>query len=650
MLTVEAFFGPRGALKAAFEDYELRNEQLLMARAVERALAERHHLFAEAGTGTGKTLAYLVPAVLSARKVVISTATKTLQEQVFLKDIPLLADKVGLSFTAACLKGRSNYLCLERMAAFERAPLFSTQGEAALWPRLLDWAGVTQTGDRAELDLPETFLAWKQLSTTRETCLGSSCPRFDACFVTRARRRGEAADLLVVNHHLFFADLALRGRAGAGGEGILPGYDAVIFDEAHAVEDIATEFFGTQLSNFRVEELVGDSLRALTPEDGRFRTLADLARALRAASDSFFGGLVQSLERRGGEGPVRLLPARAEGLQPERSLLAERLLALGAYLASAEEVPLRALSRRSREMAGEVEFVGKAEEDGFVFSVESRGRGLFVKASPIDVAERLAERLYRTTDTVVFTSATLTSGKSFDFFSRRVGLPLEPGEARGSVDRLVVASPFSFETQTVLYLPDALPDPNEPGFLEAAAEEMCELARLTQGRAFLLFTSLKNMEAARRWMEGRLPFPLLIQGERPKGALLSAFRSRPSVLFASHSFWEGVDVPGEALSLVVMDRLPFASPGDPLVSARIDALRDQGRDAFLEYQVPRAAILLRQGFGRLIRTRSDRGVVAILDRRITSKPYGQVFLQSLPEVPRYCERPEVEAWFAKRSR
>lgn len=646
--SAESLLGPGGALASAIPGYEARPGQLAMARAVERALDERRYLMAEAGTGTGKTLAYLVPVALSGRKVIISTATKALQEQIFFKDVPLLRTKLGLKLEAAYLKGRANYLCAHRFEAFDRAPLFATPDEADLWPSVRTWALSTQSGDRAELDVPEDYLAWRQLSTTSDACLGTRCPLYDPCFVTQARRRAEAADVVVVNHHLFFADLALRARGGEAVTGVLPPYDAVVFDEAHALEHVATDYFGSHVSSFRLEELAADALAALPPEDGRAGMVSAVALSIRGRADALFQAAGAELGLRSGEGGVRLSPASFRRLGGNVDALGEALAAMASLTAADDEPKLQALRRRSGELVQELEFIRSADSPDHVFWAEARGRGVFFRAAPIDVGRELREKLYGVVDTAVFTSATLTAAGRFDFFARRVGLA-GVEELPRRVDAVAVGSPFDYPRQAGLYLPTHLPEPSDPAFAEAAAQEIATLAALTGGRAFALFTSLRQMAMVHRLARPRLPFQVLLQGERPKGALLEAFRAEPSVLFAAHSFWEGVDVPGEALSLVIIDRLPFASPGEPVVAARIDRLRARGEEPFSSYQVPEAAIALRQGFGRLIRTRTDRGIVAVLDRRLTTRSYGRTFLDSLPKTPRFSRLGELQRWWATRS-
>ncbi|RKG86111.1 ATP-dependent DNA helicase [Corallococcus sp. CA049B] len=643
-LSVDSLLGPGGALEEALPAYEHRPEQLQMARAVERAFSEGSYLLAEAGTGTGKTLAYLVPALLSGRKVVVSTATKTLQDQVFFKDLPLLSEKLGLRFEAAYLKGRGNYLCLHRYESFEKDPQFVSREEAKQWPLLKKWVTQTETGDRAELDLPESFAAWSRLSTTSETCLGSRCSMYETCFVTRMRKRAEAADLLVVNHHLFFADLALRS-SGKRTEGVLPFYDAVVFDEAHALEDAASGHFGCSVSNYRLEELSRDAVAALQAKDERHATLSALAQRVRSHADALFLQAPRALGMSSQESTVALRPETMGKLSGALEQVREGLAALASFAGSEREPELAAIHRRAEEMAEQLSFLEKSESADHVYWAEARGKGLFLRASPIDVAKELRDRLYGALDTVVFTSATLAADSRFDFFAKRMGMYDDEGQPVTRVRTLAVPSPFDFPRQSALYLPTHLPDPSAPGFIEAAAEEIIQLCEVTGGRAFVLFTSLRNMVRAYELTATRLPYQALLQGERPKQQLLDAFRQTPSVLFAAHSFWEGVDVPGDALSLVIIDRLPFASPGDPLVAARIRQIQARGEEPFDQYQLPQAALALRQGFGRLIRTQADRGIVAMLDRRIVTKGYGRVFLSSLPPAKRMEDTTELSRWF-----
>jgi ATP-dependent DNA helicase DinG len=636
-----------------------------MAEAVERAIAQRQYLVAEAGTGTGKTLAYLVPAILSGRRVIVSTATKTLQEQIWGKDIPLIREALGLEFAAAYLKGRANYYCLERGAEFARAPTFAVREEAALWPRIEAWAAVTATGDRSEVDLPDQYLTWRDLSATSENCLGRECRRYEECFVTRARALAAQADVLLVNHHLFFADLAMRtSRAGVE---ILPDHDVVVFDEAQALEDVATEYFGLQVSSYRVEELSRDALRAVADRPDLASMLQSATGELRRAGERLFQEVADALReadgaprragqahrhghRAGGFGRSRRAEPEegaraalsAELLEPaQRSLerLDGALAGLKDLLADAPSPALSQIARRAGELRAELGAVTAMKEPSRIYFGEVRGRGVFLRAAPIGVAEELQERLYRRTDTIIFTSATLAAQGRFDYFRRQAGLAPE-----FEVEEARFPGPFDYARQAALVAPDGLPEPNDPGFAEAGARAIEALTAVTGGRAFVLCTSNRNMLAFHR-ASRHLPYRLLLQGERPRTRLLDEFRAEPSVLFATQSFWEGVDVPGEALSLVIIDRLPFAPPGDPVVAARLRALEEAGRDGFSELSVPAAALALRQGFGRLVRRRTDRGLVAVLDRRLFTKGYGRAFLATLPRCPVLRTVEEARAWW-----
>ncbi len=641
---MEAVFGARGRLSEVLPGWESRPEQLALAREVERAFAEKRALVAEAGTGTGKTLAYLVPAALSGRKVVISTATKTLQDQLFHKDLPLVQRGLGLELRATLVKGRANYLCLHRLERVEREPTLLGPGAEEAWAAVHAWAERTETGDRAELALPDDFAGWPRLSTTRETCLGTRCPLHDVCFVTRLRSRADASDILIVNHALFFADLALRTSRGSG-EGVLPRYDAVVFDEAHALEDAATEYFGVAVSSFRFEDLARDAQVALDPLDERSGMLAALALKVRGQAEALFSSAPRALGLQT-ESAIRLTPTLLRPLGRQVEGVLEGLAALGAFAAGAEEPEVQALGRRSGELSSELDFVRRADSLNHVYWAEGRGRGVALRAAPISVAEALREKLYGSVDTLIFTSATLRAGNSFGYFCRRLGLLDEEGEAVHPLTQLAVPSSFDYAQQAALYLPTHLPEPNETGFAVSVAAEVLSLTEVTGGRAFVLFTSLRNMEAVHALLQDRLPWPVLKQGDAPKHRLLEAFRAAPSVLFATSSFWEGVDVPGEALSLVVMDKLPFASPGHPLTAARMEQLAAQGEEPFSAYQLPEAALALRQGFGRLIRSRADRGIVALLDVRVSRRAYGRLLVQSLPPARRFRSLAPLAQWFA----
>ena len=640
MPTIESVLGPRGILAAALPGYESRPGQLMMAEAVRSALAGGRSLLVEAGTGTGKTLAYLVPAILSGMKVVVSTGTKNLQEQIFHKDIPLLRAELPVPFRATMMKGISNYLCRRRHAehraraavgddVLRRLPLV---GESrGLAPQGVDldqldeWVRATEHGDRAELaELHDDDPLWREVSSTVETRLGSRCKYNDECFVTNARRKALEADVVIVNHHLFFADLALRSLWPQAQ--LLPPYEAVIFDEAHQLEDVVTDFFGVTVSSLRLLSLDRDVQRAIARDEVPARLLAAKAH-VHNRSEHFFDRLRQALPPDRPASPTRVTLSRdLFAGETGRAVLAldTALEELCAGLGEGSE-EAEALARRTQSLRDDLALVsdGPGRVDRrHVFWGERRGRTVLLHASPVDVAEIVRDKLVGTAGAVVFTSATLTIEKSFDFVRQRLGLEAAE-EAR-------VPSPFDFNLQALLYLPKDLPEPSDPRFTAAVADRMLELVEASQGRAFLLFTSHRQMRAVHERLAPRLRWPVLLQGDRPKHLLVEAFRQTPSVLFATASFWEGVDVPGDALSLVVIDKLPFSPPDDPLLAARSARLEEDGQDAFLRYHVPRAALALAQGFGRLIRTRADRGVVAVLDRRASTRSYGRRVLSSLP--------------------
>jgi len=616
---------PGGALSRVLPQYELRAPQLEMMSRVQDALARGRALVVEAGTGTGKTLAYLLPAARSGLKVVVSTATKNLQEQLAEKDVPLLL-QLGVDAKFAFLKGRQNYLCLWRYDQFLREPTFAVREEAKLFEGIAAWAERTSTGDRAELaDLPENLASWRDLSATADQCLGQQCQHYDRCFVFKMRKAAADADVVVVNHHLFFADLALRtSSAGDAGAAVLPKYDAVIFDEAHAVEEVATEHFGSQLSSFRVSELGRDALKSVQKKPLLLEA-AGLASQLLTHGREFFDAMATSAS--GDRFPI--LPGMLSPAEPARKKLAELVRALGAALSNKEDEELALLERRCLTLNADLAEFSDDADDEQIHWAESRGGHLVLHSSPIDVAGILQDRLYDRIGPIVYTSATLAIAGRLDYFEQRIGLCDGDGPLF-QMEHAVLPSPFDYEKHAALYLPQRMPDPQDPGFTEAVAGELRELLPITSGRAFVLFTSLRNMRAVHALLANELPWQVLLQGEAPKQQLLKRFRDRPSVLFASQSFWEGVDVPGDALSLVVIDKLPFASPGEPITAARIERLRASGGDAFYGYQVPQAALALKQGFGRLIRTATDRGIVAVLDARMTRKGYGRLFIETLP--------------------
>lgn len=644
-------FGPEGLIAKAHPEYEHRPGQIDMAAAVLRAFEEKRHLIVEAGTGTGKTLAYLVPAIAAAcgsgARIVISTGTKNLQEQLMDKDIPFLQETLPAKFRAAVMKGRNNYACLHRIKRAESMPVLDGLDQIDQFDEVFRWSAKTETGDRAELsNLPEHLPFWRHIDARSDTCLGQKCPDFEPCFVTRMRQRAIDADIVVVNHHLFFADLALRnGAYGA----VLPDYAAVILDEAHQIEDVASEYFGVQVSNYQIDDLLYDVGGLRIEEAETNRELTRISARIQRFADAFW---VSFREGRGLEGrfalapispspraerdwgevsgeasPTPALPASGEGAQPRDAYhaLDNALNRLETALDILKDPPPDAESilRRAREIRFALNFIVKADDQKFVYWIERRGRGVFLRASPIDVSALLQEKLFEKVPTVVLTSATLSSAGNFRFIRERLGLDKS--------EEMIAESIFDFENQAVLYLPPSMPDPRSPQWGRAAAEEVIKIVNATEGRAFVLSTSLAGMNELFERVASQIDFPCFIQGSASKGSLLKKFRATPNaVLFATSSFWQGVDVRGEQLSCVIIDKLPFAVPSDPIVAARQRHIEEQGGSSFYEYSVPQAIISLKQGLGRLIRSTTDRGVLAVLDPRLRTKMYGRTFLQSLP--------------------
>ena len=660
---MEEVFGPGGLIAQHHPNYEYRPGQVEMAEAVQNVLADGGIALIEAGTGTGKTLAYLIPALAAGRRVMVSTATKNLQEQLHKKDIPFLQKIIPRNFKATCMKGRSNYVCLHRLKKSSEIPILEGLEDIDYFGDVRKWAAETETGDRAELtDLPESLSFWPQIDARAETCLGQKCPDFEECFITRMRRQALESDVVIVNHHLFFADLALRG--GDYGT-VLPEYSTIIFDEAHELEDVAASYFGTSVSSFRTSDLIKDAQRLEIPEPEQASELTRALARLAQRADVFWlslRGLSDGDDRSDADGEVlqnrsslqqtryRGRRDRAASQDSRRAIdasyfirvdregdeiitpsgdaaiaLSNSLGRLASALAVVKDPPaeLDNIVRRVQSLKFDLEFIVTAGAHDFVYWLETRGRGVFLHATPIDVSGILEERLFDDIHSAVLTSATMTAGRSFSFIRGRLGI----SHAR----ELIVESHFDFANQSVLYLPKRMPDPRSREFVDASVEEIVQILEATQGRAFVLFTSVAAMRETYERVRYRIDYPTFIQGEGSKGGLLERFRSTEgAVLFATSSFWQGVDVQGEALSCVIISKLPFAVPSDPVVAARQKHIDEQGGNSFYEYSVPQAAITLKQGLGRLIRSTSDRGVLSILDPRLNTKSYGRVFLESIP--------------------
>ena len=619
---MDAIFGPGGRLAEVLPGYEPRPEQTLLADAVEDALASGEHLVAEAGTGTGKSLGYLIPALASGQKVVVATATKALQEQLLTKDVPLAAAALGRDVRVEVLKGRQNYLCRRAVHGFGLlgGELFDRAEDADAFEAMRTWIETTGTGDRAELEREPPERVWSEIAVGPNRCVGRRCLFASLCFSEAARERASHADLVIANHALYFADLALRGRND--GAGVLPEHDAVIFDEAHRLEESASAWLGGRISRAAIERLLRDADRAC-----REAEIPAPARALDRV-ERVGHALLTSVSPPSGRRRLREVPAE------QAHELLRRLLELGDELTGTKD-DVEAVGRRAVRLAGDVAACLEPSPLRVVWAERD-----VLAWAPVEVGDELAELLWDAGPTAVLVSATLGAGEGFSFVRERLGL----ADAR----ELAVGSPFDYRSQALLYLPRGFPDPRTDGALERVGDEAATLCRLSGGRALVLTSSYRALEAVAGRLRGRIPYEVLVQGEAPRERLLARFRADvSSVLVATSTFWQGVDVPGEALSLLVIDKLPFPAPGDPLVEARCERIAELGGDWFRDYLLPVAVLQLRQGFGRLIRSHADRGVIAILDPRVSTSAYGRAFVEAIPSCPVTADRAAVAEFFAE---
>ena len=676
-LSLYQFFGPGGVLAQRHPAYEFRRGQLAMATAVEEAISQKRHLVVEAGTGTGKTLAYLLPIIKSGMRVIVSTGTKNLQEQLFFKDVPFLEralfgeNTTGEPRLKVCyMKGRQNYLCRKKLYELTGAPVLSGLDEVNEFRTLLDWEKETRTGDRAELTmLPENTALWAKLNASSEHCIGSKCAEFERCFITEMRRKAAESDIIIVNHHLFFADLSVKLAAEkAPDAGVLPSAACVIFDEAHELEDVASSYFGISVSNLKIDDLLRDLEITIREKKMVSTDLLQLAGRIRERSQFFFSLLPEGEGRFAFNNREEFLEEFGSEFIGLQNVIRQLHSELQAIPNKPDEV--HNLIRRSDELHAQLSFLMESHERNTVYWIERRGgpsasgrqrsdtRGpsasgrqrsvtrsrqarnenVFLQATPIDVSAILRQSLFDRFDSIVLTSATLAVANAFSYIKARLGLD--------GARELIVPSHFDYESQVIFYVPPDMPDPRDANFSAQATVRIRQLLEITRGRAFCLFTSLAQMQQAHDALLGQLSYPMLLQGSAPKTALIEQFRATPNaVLFATSSFWQGVDVQGEQLSAVIIDKIPFAVPSDPIVQARGRAIDEDGGNSFFDYSVPAAVITLKQGFGRLIRSLNDRGLLALMDNRILKKQYGRVFVESLPAYTRTTDIRKVEEFF-----
>lgn len=631
--------GASGPFADKLADFSVRDQQQQLAAEVGKALEDHEVLVAEAGTGTGKTFAYLVPALMSGKRVLISTGTKTLQDQLYHRDLPAVRDTLGMPVKAALLKGRANYLCRHRLALLSHSEqgLFDSRDGLKELDRIQAWASETNTGEIAELSaVPETSSLWPQVTSTADNCLGQECPEYSRCHVLEARRRAQEADVVVINHHLLLADMLLK-EEGFGS--LLPGVDAVIVDEAHQLPEIATQYFGSNLSSRQCGELFQDVRKEYREAAGDMPDFIEVLETAQSALTS-----TQELLGHGaGRFEWQAFPDRESACRGLEAFAG----ALRALQAGLEQIAVRSRGlencrQRMESITLRLQmFLDQGEAGDYVRWVERYSRNYSLNLTPLDAAQRFQAGMEQGQSAWIFLSATLSINGNFSHFRERLGLE--------RTQEILLDSPFDYAHNALLYLPQKMPDVTDAGYTSAVVDAVLPVLQASGGKAFLLFTSHRALQEAADRLRGMLDYPLLVQGEAPRHRLLEEFRVLgDAVLLGTSSFWEGVDVKGRALSLVVIDRLPFASPGDPVFKARLDALRRQGRDPFMEHQLPLAVIALKQGVGRLIRDATDTGVLMLCDPRLTRKGYGRVFLASLPAMQRTRELDAVQAFLSEK--
>ena len=613
-----SIFGSDGLLQSVMPDYEYRPSQVRMANRVSRAFKDQKNLIIEAGTGTGKTLAYLLPAIELKQRIIISTGTKNLQEQIFYKDIPFAREKLDYDFEPVIIKGRGNYLCIRKLPASQHMGLFTGKREIDLYNRVLEWSRETETGDIAEAgNLPEKLPFWQEINARKETCLGSKCPYFNSCFITKLRRKASKADIIVVNHYLLFADRAVR--KGGYGE-VLPEYKYLILDEAHLIESIAANYFGNRLSSYQIKEIGTDIRKEARKSDVKSENLNEKLSDVEYNSESFFNEFSTIKDK-----------MRIDGLKQSRkireksNLLSSSIADLSSVLQglAKKKEDLEPLLYRSYDLNEQLKMIMEENRDDHVYWAEQRRWLVSINRTPLIVSDLLKENLFDHLNSAVLTSATLTVAGRFDFLMNRVGLQ--------NANTAIMPSEFDYRSKALLYIPTDMPLPSEENFYEEMSARVQEILKITGGRAFVLFTSFSGMERTYENLRSQNEFNLLVQGESSKGDLIDRFKKgKRMVLLATMSFWQGVDVQGEDLSCVIIDKLPFSVPTEPVVSATIEYIKSEGGKPFVSYQLPVAVTMLKQGLGRLIRHKNDYGIAAVMDKRLLTRRYGQVFLKSLP--------------------